>query len=191
MAPLTNNAQEMSEHRSLTDYAESDAAHPARLPWYGVRTKPNHENVTATALRNKGYEPYAPVYRSRRRWSDRVVDASLPLFPGYVFCRFDATRRLPVLTTPGVLSIVAFGKGPTPIADSEIEAIQLILSSGLAAEPCPFLQEGQRIRIVRGSLEGLEGILLKKKTDWRMVVSVTMLQRSVSVEIDHDWLEEI
>ena len=108
-----------------------------------------------------------------------------------MFCRFEASRRLPILITPGVLSIVGFGNGPTPISDSEIEAIQRILSSGLAAEPAPFLREGQRIRVVKGALEGLEGILIKKKTDWRMVVSVTMLQRAVSVEIDHDWIRKI
>ena len=165
--------------------------HPPRLPWYGIRTKPKHENVAAASLKGKGFQEYAPVYRSRRRWSDRTVESYLPLFPGYVFCRFDASRRLPILTTPGVLSVVGFGNGPTPIPDDEIEAIQRIVTSGVAAEPCPFLKEGQRIRITQGSLEGLEGILLKKKADWRMVVSVSMLQRSVSVEIDSAWIHEI
>ncbi len=159
--------------------------------WYGIRTKPNHESVAATALEGKGYEPYAPSWRSRRRWSDRVVESKMPLFTGYVFCRFDATRRLPILTTPGVVSIVGFGTGPTPIPEDEIEAVKRILRSGLTAEPCPFLQKGQRIRVSRGALEGLEGILLKKKSDWRMLVSVSMLQRSVSVEIDRDWICEI
>jgi transcription antitermination factor NusG len=93
--------------------------------------------------------------------------------------------------TPGVISIVGFGKGPTPIPESEIEALQQVLRSGLAAEPCPFLREGQRIRVNRGSLEGLEGLLLKKKSEWRMVVSVSILQRSVSVEIDREWVSEL
>jgi transcription antitermination factor NusG len=162
-----------------------------QLPWYGVHTKRNHESIAASALEHKGYEQYLPVYRSRRRWSDRVVDSILPQFPGYVFCRFDATYRLPILTTPGVISIVGFGQGPTPIPESEIEALQLVLRSGLAAEPCPFLREGQRIRVNRGSLEGLEGLLLKKKSEWRMVVSVRILQRSVSVEIDREWVSEL
>lgn len=164
---------------------------PSQLPWYGVRTKRNHESVAATALEHKGYEQYLPVYRSRRRWSDRIVDSTLPQFPGYVFCRFDATCRLPILMTPGVISIVGFGQGPTPIPESEIEALQVVLRSGLAAEPCPFLREGQRIRVNRGSLEGLEGLLLKKKSEWRMVVSVSILQRSVSVEIDREWVSEL
>lgn len=162
-----------------------------RFPWYGIRTKSNCERLTATVLQSKGYEHYLPVYRSRRRWSDRVVETDQPLFPGYVFCRFDAKKRFPIVSTPGVVSVVGFGPEPAPISDMEIESVQAVLDSGLAAEPCPFLREGQRIRVKRGSLEGLEGILVKKKTDWRMVVSIAMLQRSVAVEIDRDWITTI
>ena len=164
---------------------------PPIQPWYGVRTKSNHERLAAAVLESKGYEQYLPVYRSRRRWSDRVVEKNRPLFPGYVFCRFDARKPLPIVSTPGVVSVVGFGNEPAPISDTEIEAVQTLLLSGLATEPCPFLHEGQRIRVNRGSLEGLEGILLKKKTDWKIVVSVTMLQRSVSVEIDREWITSI
>ncbi|MBV9296370.1 MAG: UpxY family transcription antiterminator [Acidobacteriaceae bacterium] len=164
---------------------------PQRFPWYGIRTRPKQERIAANMLANKGYEHYLPVLRSKRRWSDRVVEKELPLFPGYVFCRFDVKKRLPIITTPAVVSVVGFGNQPAPIDDSEIEAIQVVLRSGLAAEQCPFLREGQRIRVNRGSLEGLEGILLKKKNEWRMVVSVTMLQRSVSVEIDREWITTI
>jgi transcription antitermination factor NusG len=146
----------------------------------------NCEKVASAVLEGKGYEQYLPLHRVRRRRSDRVVQTELPLFPGYVFCRFDATQRLPIMTTPGVVSILGFGKTPVPVPDSEIEAIQTIVRSGMAAEPCSFPQEGQEIRVHRGSLEGLEGILLKKKTEWRMVVSLTILQRSLSVEIDRD-----
>lgn len=158
----------------------------SHLPWYGVRTKSNHEKVAAVSLENRGYEKYLPLYRKRTRWSDRVVETDQPLFPGYLFCRFDAKKRLPIVTTPGVVAVVGFGREPAPIAESEIHAIQAVLRSGLASEPCPFVAEGQHIRVSRGALEGLEGILLKKKSEWRMVVSVTMLQRSVSVEIDRE-----
>lgn len=157
-------------------------------PWYAVRTRSNHERVAAAVLAGKGYERYLPTYRVRRRWSDRVVVTELPIFPGYVFCRFDAKQRLPILTTPGVVSVIGFGAEPSPITESEIEAIQTVLESGLNAEPCPFLKEGQRIRVKQGALEGLEGILLKKKSEWRMVISVTMLQRSLAVEIDREWI---
>jgi transcription antitermination factor NusG len=161
---------------------------PNYLPWYVVRTRSNQEKIAATALASKGFEEYLPCYKAQRRWSDRVVETSLPLFPGYVFCRFDASLRSPIITTPGVVSLVAFGKDPAPIPDSEIEAIKDVLRSDPTAEPCPFLKEGQRVRIKYGLLQGLEGILLKEKSKWRIVVSITMLQRSVSAEVDRDWV---
>jgi transcription antitermination factor NusG len=105
-----------------------------------------------------------------------------------VFCRFDPQKRLPILTTPGVVAVVGFGSVPAPIPDPEIEAVERVLRSGIAAEPCPFLHEGQRVRINYGSLEGLEGILVKKKANWRLIVSVVNVARSISVEIDADWV---
>jgi transcription antitermination factor NusG len=161
------------------------------LPWFAVRTRSNFEKVASVALGNKGMTPYLPSYKSRRRWSDRVVVADTPLFQGYVFCRFDPLNRLPVLTTTGVISIVGCGSEPASIDDKEIDAIELILRSGLATEPCPFLREGQRVRVKKGSLAGVEGILTKKKSDFRLVISVTMLQRSIAVEIDREWIEVI
>lgn len=172
-------------HLEAPEWAETRAAQD-KLPWYAVRTRSNQERIAATILESKGYEQYLAVYRNRRRWSDRVVTTELPLFPGYVFCRFDHKQRLPIMTTPGVVSIIGFGNDPAPIPDTEIEAVHVALGSGLAAEPYPFLREGQRIRVTHGSLKDLEGILVKKKSDWRLVVSVGMLQRSVSVEIDRD-----
>jgi transcription antitermination factor NusG len=140
--------------------------------------------MTSSALASKGYAEYLPLYRVKRRRPDRIVTIELPLLPGYVFCRFDPRCRLPIVSTPGVCAIVCFGEEPAPIPESELEAVQMVLNSGLEAGPCPFLKEGQRIRVKHGSLEGLEGILLKKKSEWRLVVSLTMLQRSVAVEID-------
>jgi transcription antitermination factor NusG len=160
-------------------------------PWYAVTTRPNHEKAASTVLQSKGYEQYLPLYRSRRQWSDRVVEMERPLFPGYVFCRFDAKQTLNVLTTPAVVSLVSFGNGPAAIADREIEAIRAVLRSGLPADPCAFVHEGQRIRVNRGSLEGVEGILMNKKNKSRIVISVIMLQRSISVEVDCDWIDLI
>ena len=122
------------------------------LPWFALRTRSNFEKVAAVALENKGMTPYLPTYKSRRRWSDRVVVADKPLFQGYVFCRFDPLNRLPVLTTTGIISIVGCGNEPASIDDQELEAIEAILCSGLATEPCPFLREGQKVRVRRGSL---------------------------------------
>jgi transcription antitermination factor NusG len=176
------------EQELVSDLKFAPVFESQTFPWYAIRAKSRLEPITSDALAGKGYDTYLPVYRDRRTWSDRVVQFDVPLFPGYLFCRFDAVRRLPVLTTPGVLSIVGFGKSPQPIDDQEIEAVKTVLASGVFSEPCPFLREGDRVRIVRGALEGLEGILIKKKTQYRMVISVTMLMRSVSVEIDSDWI---
>jgi transcription antitermination factor NusG len=162
-----------------------------RFPWYSIRTLSNHERVAAILLRGKGYEPYLPLYRLLRRRARVLVESEFPLFPGYLFCRFDVMKRLPILMTTGVISVVGFGKEPVAIPDDEIEAVKAVLHSGLPAEPCPYLREGQRVRVRHGSLDGVEGILVKKKNQFRMVISVTMLQRSISVEIDGDRLAAV
>jgi transcription antitermination factor NusG len=158
------------------------------LHWYAVHTRVQHEKNVAQALAGKGYEEFLPIYRCRRRWSDRIKELELPLFPGYVFCRFDAEHRLPILVTPGVHHIVGIGKIPLPVDEAEITAIQSIVKSGLSAEPWPFLQVGQQVRIDYGPLEGLEGLLLAMMKPCRLVVSVMLLQRSVAVEIDSAWV---
>jgi len=159
--------------------------------WFALRIKPQREKIVASALRSKGYEEFLPLYRCRRRWSDRIKEMDVPLFPGYVFCRFDVHSRLPILVTPGVLLIVGVGKTPSPVDNREIAALQSIVKSGLQVEPWPFLKIGQRVRIERGSLEGVEGILVAIKKPYRLVVSVALLQRSVAVEIDHQWATPI
>jgi transcription antitermination factor NusG len=142
----------------------------------------------ASLLRHKGYAEFLPLYRTRRRWSDRFKEVELPLFPGYLFARFDPLHRLPILTIPGIEFIVGIGKAPVPVDDEEVQAIQTIVESGLKAEPWPFLQVGNAVRIINGPLFGVEGILLEEKKQHRLIVSVTLLQRSVSVEIDRGWV---
>lgn len=161
------------------------------LLWYAIRVQSKFENLASATLRGKGYEEFLPLYRSRRRWSDRVKQLDLPLFPGYLFCRFDVNSRLPILTTPGVVSIVGAGKTPVAVSDDEIAAVQAIVRSGLAAVPWPCLTVGSRILIERGPLAGLEGIALDVDRKYRLVVSVSMLQRSVAVEIDREWARPI
>jgi transcription antitermination factor NusG len=156
------------------------------FPWYAIRTKSNREKIAALVLDSKGYAPYLPLYRSRRQWSDRIVEVEEPLFAGYVFCRFDPKQRLPIITTPAVVSVVSYGNEPAEILEAEIEAIRTVLRSGLPARPCPFLREGQGVEIKQGPLNGIEGILLKRKNESLLVISVTMLQRSVLVEIDQE-----
>lgn len=156
------------------------------LRWYAVRVKSNREWTVAAAARGKGVEEFVPRYRVRRQWSDRVKEVELPLFAGYVFCRLDARERLPVLTIPGVVGFVGTREGPLPVDDGEIAALKQIAGAGVAAAPWPYLEAGQRVRIVRGPLRGVEGILAVVKSDYRLVVSVTILQRSVAVEVDRD-----
>lgn len=156
----------------------------AASPWFGLHIKSNFEKVAAAILEAKGLEVYYPTFRSRRRWSDRIKEIEQPLFPGYLFCRFDPYNRLPILTTPGVLNIVGVAKTPAPITDSEIFAVQRIVESGVAACPWPFLQVGERVIIEKGPLTGAEGLLLNFKNRYRIVVSVSLLQRSISAEID-------
>ena len=151
--------------------------------WVALTVKPRHEQVVAQTLRNKGFEDFVPLYRARRLWSDRVKWLDLPLFAGYVFCRFEGGSWLPVLETRGVRSIVGFGGRPSFISNAEIAAVQAIVASGLPAEPWPYVRVGQKVRIECGCLSGLQGILIRDKDPWRVVVSVELLPRSVSVEI--------
>jgi len=158
------------------------------LPWYAARVKSNFEHAVSRHLRARGYEEFLPTYRARRRWSDRIKEIQVPLFGGYVFCRLEAGNRLPVLTTPGVVHLVGIGKTPCAVAEDELEAVRRIVESELLARPWPFLQLGQHVELVRGPLAGVEGILTKFKGNYRLVVSVQLLQRSVAVEIEGDWV---
>jgi transcription antitermination factor NusG len=159
--------------------------------WFALHVRSRCEKAVSASLRSKGYEEFLPLYRSRNRWSDRVKDVDLPLFPGYVFCRFDPGRRLPILTTPGIVAIVGAGKTPEPVEPAELAAIQSLAQSGLPAIPWPYLKTGERVRIEHGALEGCEGILTAVKKELRVVLSVTLLQRSVAVEIDRDFIRPV
>jgi transcription antitermination factor NusG len=154
------------------------------LHWFVVRVKPQHERAAQRALEVKGLESYVPLYVSRRRWSDRSKELELPLFPNYVFCRFERERRASVLGTPGVRGLVSFGDGPAPVSDREIESIQKAIASGQPLELCDYLSAGQEVRIKHGPLAGVEGVLLQIRDRWRVIVSVHLLQRSVAVEVD-------
>ena len=152
--------------------------------WFALQVRTRWESSTAVLLSGKGYETLLPTYKTKRRWSKGLKEIVAPLFPGYVFCQFDVRKRLPVLVTPGVLSVVSCGRIPLPVDDGEISAIQQVMSSGLHAEPWPYLELGQRIRIESDALQGLEGILINFKGNHRIVVSVSLLRRSVALEID-------
>lgn len=153
-------------------------------PWFALQVRAKHEFTVANLLHARGYAPFVPFYKSRAQWSDRIKVLDAALFPGYLFCRLDIQNRLPVLTTPGIIQIVGYRRVPAPVEESEIDAIQTMVTSGLPAQPWPFLQVGDKVQIERGPLRGLEGILLAMRGALRLVLSVTLLQRSVAVEID-------
>jgi transcription antitermination factor NusG len=152
--------------------------------WFALQVRTRWESSTAELLSGKGYKTLCPTYKSKKRWSGRLREVSAPLFPGYLFCQFDVQRRLPILVTPGVIAVVSRGRIPVPVDESEIASVETIASSGVPAKPWPYLELGQRIRIERDALAGLEGILINFKGNHRIVVSVSLLHRSVALEID-------
>jgi transcription antitermination factor NusG len=154
--------------------------------WYALYVRSRHEKVVETGLRGKGYSAFSPFYRTKRKRVDRIAEVDVPLFPGYVFCLFEANKRLPILTTPGIVGVVGPGNRPEPVEDHEIASIRTIALSGRPVQPWPFLRSGQRIRLHAGPLMGAEGIFLRVKNECHLVVSITLLQRSVSVVIERD-----
>jgi transcription antitermination factor NusG len=154
--------------------------------WYALYVRSRHEKVVESGLKGKGYSAFSPFYRTKRKRVDRIVAIDVPLFPGYVFCHFDSNKRLPILTTPGLVRIVGPGNGPKPVDDTEIASIRTLALSGHPVQPWPFLRSGQRIRLQAGPLMGAEGIFLRVKDECHLVVSITLLQRAVSVVIEND-----
>jgi len=149
-----------------------------------VYTSANHEKRVALQLGQRSVEHFLPLYVSQRRWKDRRVQLQLPLFPGYVFIHLALRDRLQVLQIPGVAKLVGFNGTPTALAPEEIETLRRGLQGGLRAEPHPFLTVGRRVRIIAGPFAGLEGILKRKKSNLRVVVSLELIQRAVAVDVD-------
>lgn len=160
-------------------------------PWWALYTRHQHEKTVAELLSAKGFEVFLPLYESQRRWKDRIKTLSLPLFPCYLFVRGGLNRRTQVVTTPGVHMILSNGDHAAIIPETEIEAIRRTVEGPFRVEPHPFLRCGERVRVKRGTLEGVEGILVRKKNLCRLVLSVDMLERSVGVEVDASDVEPV
>ena len=152
--------------------------------WYAAYTCANHEKRVGAELGARDVEHFLPLYSSVRRWKDRRVNLDLPLFPGYIFVRLALCDRLRVAQIPSVVRLVGFGGLPTALPDTEMEILRTGLSHSLRAEPHPFLTVGRRVRITAGPFAGLEGVLKRKKSNLRVVVSLELIQRSVAVDVD-------
>jgi transcription antitermination factor NusG len=152
--------------------------------WYAAYTWAQHEKRVAEQMAKREVEHFLPLYSSVRRWKDRRVRLTLPLFPGYVFVRLALQDRFGVLPIPSVVRLIGFGGLPAALPDEEVEILRSGLADQLHAEPHPFLTTGRRVRIVRGPLAGLEGILRCKKNNFRLVVSVELIQRAFAVDVD-------
>ena len=154
------------------------------LGWYALQVRYQHEIRLGQLLQSKGWATLVPIYRQNRQWSDRVRAIELPLFAGYVFCRFTKTECRYVEDTPGIVGVVRFEGQPSAIPQREINEIQTMLAAPGRLNPWPFLRAGDRVRVERGPLRGLEGTLVRDGDGSRLVVSVEMLQRSIAAEID-------
>jgi transcription antitermination factor NusG len=159
--------------------------------WYALYTRHQHEKLIATTLTNKGFQVFLPLYLVGHRWKDRTKQLSLPLFPTYVFLLSCMARRLDVLKTPGVYHFVGFGGMPSAIPEEEIDALRRTVATASGIEPHPFLKCGDRVRVKSGALAGVEGILIRKKNLFRLVLSVELLSRAVAFEIDVTQVEKV
>ncbi len=158
--------------------------------WYVAYTSPRHEKKVARQMEGNQVHFFLPVYRSVRRWKDRRKELELPLFPGYVFVHIALQDRMRVLRVPGVLQLVGSAGKPAPVADSEVEFLRRGLSNN-HLEPHPYLKVGKKVQVRSGPMAGLEGILVRRKDKFRVVLSIHLIHRSVAVEVDENEVEPI
>jgi transcription antitermination factor NusG len=183
---LSKNARATVDLESVALYRS--AAEPDLSPdrWYVLYVRSRHEKVVENSLRGRGYSVFSPSYRTKRKRVDRIAQIDVALFPGYVFCQFDPSKRLPILMTPGVVGVVGRGNQPDPVDDTEIASIRTVTLAGGSVQPWPFLKVGQRVRVQSGPLTGAQGIFMRVQDDTRLIVSVTLLRRAIAVVIEKD-----
>jgi len=159
--------------------------------WYAVSVRPRHEKLVTRHLQHRGLNCFLPLYRSVRRWRDRRKELDMALFPGYVFVNLNARDRLGVLRAPGVLRFVTFQGQPATVPESEIRALESSLSAGLRPQPHPYLRQGKKVRVKSGPLMNAEGIMVRRKEGFRLVLSVELVMRSVMLEVDEGDVEPL
>jgi transcription antitermination factor NusG len=168
-----------------------DSCQVAEPPWYAIYTRHQHEKMVAQILTSKGFEVFLPLYGAAHRWKDRTKVVSLPLFPCYVFLKGGLERRLDIVTTPGIYALVSTAGQPAVIPAIELEAVRRAVESTMRVEPHPFLKCGEWVRVKCGPLAGFQGILVRKKNLYRLVLSVEMLGKAAAVEIDAFLVERL
>jgi transcription antitermination factor NusG len=168
--------------------SDQSAGEASSHEWYAIRVKSRCEKMVSEQLQQKGYEPFLPMYWSRRLWTDRVKVLQLPLFGGYLFCRFDIEKRLGILRTPGVVNILGRGREPMPVDPRQVEAVRLAISSGQSVKPWASFEVGQRVRVELGPLRGVIGTLLRYKNESQLILQVDLMQRAMAVEVDETWV---
>lgn len=182
----------MTATTTQVNYGATNPAMSARQEcWFAAYTNPNHEKRIAAHFVARGVNHFLPLYSSLRRWKDRRVRLDLPLFPGYIFVHFELSARLKVLEVPGVVRLVGFNGTPCPLPSNEIETLRTAMAEAIRFEPHPLLSIGSRVRIVRGPLAGAEGILVRKRNNYRVVLTVNVIARSAAVEVDASDIQRI
>jgi transcription antitermination factor NusG len=159
-----------------------------QLHWYAVRVKSNREWVTAEALKGKDFEVFLPTYQQHGSGRNTARAITVPLFAGYLFCRFDVGNRLPILMVPGVVHIVGYGSTPEPVDEDEIERVSAVTQSHLQVTPYPYPPVGESVCLSAGPLRGVAGVVLAHQDENKLVVSVTLLQRAIAVDVERDWV---
>jgi transcription antitermination factor NusG len=183
----------MPQNLTIENEIRSQSLQPVTTEphWYALYTWANHEKRVKQQLEQRSVESFLPVYEAVRRWKDRKMRLQVPLFPGYIFVRIALEERLNVLRVPSVVRLVGFNGHPSPLPQEEIEGLKRGLASGVQVEPHPFLTVGRRVRVKVGPLEGLKGIIIRRKNRLRIVISLDLIHRAAAVEIAAEDLEEI
>jgi transcriptional antiterminator NusG len=161
----------------------------SKQAWYALKVRTRSEPIALVSLSYQGFDTYCPEIVVRRRYSDRIKTVTEPIFPGYVFCRFDLSRKSKVLGSNAVEYIVSFNGEPASLLASEIESVRRVVQAGGSAAPLP--KSGERVRIIAGSLQDIEGVFMREANESRFIVSVQLLQRSVSLTIDQSLVQSV
>ena len=179
----------VTESAGCTDYDLTQVTPRDLLPWYAIRVMSNRERAVASLLQGRGFPVSLPLCRSRRNGTGRRRESVL--FPGYLFCSFDSNVLLPIISVPGVVHVVCRQRVPVAVDPVEMDAVRKLAEAGLSAEPCAWIAIGERVRVREGPMAGVEGTLAREGNRDRIVISISLLMRSVMVELDRSAVESI